>query len=119
MDFSVRGTPTPRVDRPWSGRPPSAKPQHSRNPITVSKRKARSSASWLAGEFLVSCQPAVTSAEVSCQPAGRRPKSLLPCQILEYYKIKKLSFNSFFYWKRHYVTLIPYHFLISCQPAVT
>ena len=39
---------------------------------------ARSPASRLAGDFLVSCQPAVTSTKVSCQPAGRRPKSLLP-----------------------------------------
>ena len=35
MDFALRGTPTPRYDRPGSGRPPSAKPQFTRNPITV------------------------------------------------------------------------------------
>ena len=39
---------------------------------------ARSPASRLAGDFLVSCQPAVTSTKVSYQPAGRRPESLLP-----------------------------------------
>ena len=42
------------------------------------KYLARSPASRLAADFLVSCQPAVTSAKVSCQPAGSRPKSLLP-----------------------------------------
>ena len=39
---------------------------------------AKSPGSRLVGDFLVSCQPAVTSTKVSCQPAGRRPKSLLP-----------------------------------------
>lgn len=34
MSFSVVGTPTPRYDRPPSGRPGSAKPLTSRNPIT-------------------------------------------------------------------------------------
>ena len=42
------------------------------------KKMARSPASRLADDFLVSYQPAVTSAKVSCQPAGRRPESLLP-----------------------------------------
>ena len=46
MDFMVHGSPTPRNHeggipgsargRPGSGRPPSAKPTISRNPITVS-----------------------------------------------------------------------------------
>ena len=39
---------------------------------------ARSPASRLAGDFLVSYQPAVINAKVSYQPAGRRPESLLP-----------------------------------------
>ena len=46
---------------------------------------------------------------VSCQPAGRRPKSLFPAN---YWNTNKyLLFNSIFYWQRHNVTLMLYHFL--------